>query len=91
MTTPARWRTCSKVREPAPTAGLESDERQRWVHDAVADLPEQLANAVNLIYYQGLKYRDVAEMLNVPVGTVKSRMHTAVLKLNEAYERANLS
>ena len=78
-------------REPAPTAGLESDERERWVHGAVADLPEQLRTVVNLIYYQGLKYRDVAEMLNVPVGTVKSRMHTAVQKLNEAGQAAHLS
>jgi RNA polymerase sigma-70 factor, ECF subfamily len=78
-------------REPAPAAGLESDERERWVHGAVADLPEQLRTVVNLIYYQGLKYRDVAEMLNVPVGTVKSRMHTAVQKLNEAGQAAHLT
>jgi RNA polymerase sigma-70 factor (ECF subfamily) len=78
-------------REPAPTAGLESDERERWVHGAVDDLPEQLRTVVNLIYYQGLKYRDVAEMLNVPVGTVKSRMHTAVQKLNEAGQAAHLN
>lgn len=78
-------------REEAPTAGLESDEQQRWVHNAVADLPEQLRTVVDLIYYQGMKYRDAAEVLHVPVGTVKSRMHTAVLKLNEAGHAAHLS
>jgi RNA polymerase sigma-70 factor, ECF subfamily len=78
-------------RESAPTVGLENDERRRWVHGAVADLPEQLRTVVNMIYYQGLKYRDVADMLKVPVGTVKSRMHTAVLKLNEAGQAAHLS
>lgn len=77
-------------REEAPTAGLESNEQQRWVHEAVAELPEQLRTVVNLIYYQGMKYRDAAEVLNVPVGTVKSRMHTAVLKLNEAGRTAHL-
>lgn len=47
--------------------------------------------AVNLIYYQGLKYREAADQLKVPVGTVKSRLHTAVLKLNEAFQEAHLS
>jgi len=78
-------------REAAPTAGLESDERQNWIRGAVADLPEQLRAAVNLIYYQGLKYREAADVLKVPVGTVKSRLHTAVLKLNEAGNAAHLS
>jgi len=78
-------------REAAPTANLETDERQQWVRNAVADLPETLRTPLNLIYYQGLKYREAADVLNVPVGTVKSRLHTAVLKLNEAYESANLS
>ena len=78
-------------RETAPTANLETDERQQWVRNAVADLPETLRTPLNLIYYQGLKYREAADVLNVPVGTVKSRLHTAVLKLNEAYETANLS
>jgi RNA polymerase sigma-70 factor (ECF subfamily) len=78
-------------REAAPTANLETDERQQWIRNAVAELPETLRVPLNLIYYQGLKYREAADVLNVPVGTVKSRLHTAVLKLNEAYESANLS
>jgi RNA polymerase sigma-70 factor (ECF subfamily) len=76
-------------REEAPQAQLETDERQQWVRQAVAELPEQLRAALNLIYYQGLKYREAADVLKVPVGTVKSRLHTAVLKLNEAYQAAH--
>jgi RNA polymerase sigma-70 factor (ECF subfamily) len=78
-------------REAAPTLRLENDERQRWVREAVADLPEPLRAAIHLIVYQGLKYTEAAEVLNVPVGTVKSRVHTAVLKLNEAGNAAHLS
>lgn len=74
-----------------PVAELESNERRRWVRRTVETLPEQLRSAVNLIYYQGLKYREAAEILNVPVGTVKSRLHTAVTKLNEAWSRAEPS
>lgn len=78
-------------REAAPQANLETDEREAWVRGAVRELPEQLRSAVNMIYYQGLKYREAADRLHVPVGTVKSRLHTAVLKLNEAFQEAHLS
>lgn len=74
-----------------PVAELEEAERGRWVRRAVEALPEQLRSAVNLIYYQGLKYREAADILHVPVGTVKSRLHTAVMRLNEAWNRAEPS
>jgi RNA polymerase sigma-70 factor (ECF subfamily) len=80
-----------KSKEAAPTSAIENDERETWVRGAVAELPEQLRAAVNLIYYQGMKYREAADILKVPVGTVKSRLHTAVLKLNEAGQAAHLS
>ena len=75
-------------REVAPESGIDADEQHTWVRGAVAELPEQLRAALNLIYYQGLKYRDAADVLHVPVGTVKSRVHSAVLKLNEAFHTA---
>lgn len=78
-------------KETGPAAQLEAEERQAWVRQAIQELPETLSNAVNLIYYQGLKYREAAEILDVPVGTVKSRLHTAILKLNEAWNGAGLS
>jgi RNA polymerase sigma-70 factor (ECF subfamily) len=77
-------------REAGPVARMETDERRKWVQQAVTELPEALRSAVTLIYYQGLKYREAAETLNVPVGTVKSRLHTAILKLNESWN-AHLS
>ena len=71
-------------REPGPVARLEADERKTWIREAVANLPETLRSAVTLVYYQGMKYREAAEILDIPVGTVKSRLHTALLRLNEA-------
>ena len=71
--------------EASPGSQLETDERRNWVRDAVAQLPETFQSAVTLVYYQGLKYREAAEVLGVPVGTVKSRLHSALLKLNEAW------
>jgi RNA polymerase sigma-70 factor (ECF subfamily) len=75
----------------SPASALETVERRKWIREAVAALPESLRSAVTLIYYQGLKYHEAADILAIPVGTVKSRMHTAVLKLHEAWNRANSS
>jgi RNA polymerase sigma-70 factor (ECF subfamily) len=64
---------------------LEREERQEWIRRAVENLPDQLRSALVLVYYQGLKYREAAEILGIPVGTVKSRLHAAIIKLNEAW------
>jgi RNA polymerase sigma-70 factor, ECF subfamily len=73
-------------REPGAASNLEREERQKWIRRAIDNLPEQLRSALVLVYYQGMKYREAAELLDIPVGTVKSRMHTALLKLNEAWQ-----
>ncbi len=72
-------------KEPAPEARAETSQQRQWVRQAVEELPEPFKAAVNLVYYQGLKYRDAADILDIPVGTVKSRLHTAILKLNQAW------
>jgi RNA polymerase sigma-70 factor (ECF subfamily) len=76
-------------REEEPTGGLEQVERKEWVRQAVAALPEQLRSAVRLVYFRGLKYREAADELEVPVGTVKSRLHSAVKRLGEAWKQAH--
>ena len=49
----------------------------------------QMRSVINLIYYQGMKYREAAEVLDIPVGTVKSRLHAAVMKLHEVWQRTH--
>lgn len=70
------------------TPGGELDKREegKWVLGALQDLPENLRLVVNLVYFQGMKYREAAEVLDIPVGTVKSRVNTAISKLTEAWE-----
>jgi RNA polymerase sigma-70 factor (ECF subfamily) len=75
-------------REGEPANDLEQTERKEWVRHAVAALPEQLRSAVKLVYFRGMKYREAADELAVPVGTVKSRLHAAVKRLGEAWEQA---
>ena len=72
-------------REPSPDDRAEAVQQSEWIRGAVKTLPDALREAVNLVYYQGLKYREAADVLNIPVGTVKSRLHSAILKLNQAW------
>jgi RNA polymerase sigma-70 factor (ECF subfamily) len=76
-------------KEPGAASNLEGEERREWIRQAIADLPDALREAVLLVYYQGLKYREAADALGIPVGTVKSRMHAAILKLNEAWTQTH--
>ncbi len=71
--------------ESSPLERLDLRERVEWVREAVASLPDQLASAVQMIYFRGLKYREAADELSVPVGTVKSRLHAAVQRLGDAW------
>lgn len=74
---------------PAPAEQLESRERAEWTRQAVDALPEHLRAVVLLIFFQGLKYQEAADALQVPLGTIKSRMHKALLLLNEAWRRSH--
>ena len=67
---------------------MESEEAREWVRSAVDELPDGLKQALLLVYHKGMKYREAADVLGIPVGTVKSRLHSAVLKLNESWRRS---
>ncbi|MBN2475327.1 MAG: sigma-70 family RNA polymerase sigma factor [Pirellulales bacterium] len=69
--------------ELGPDEEAEAAERQQQVRQAIENLPEQTKQVVILVYFQGLKYREAAEVLSIPVGTVKSRLHAAIQKLSE--------
>lgn len=79
------------AQEVDPLDQLEADERARVVRDAVDRLPDALREVIALVYYQGMKYREAADVLSIPVGTVKSRLHAAVYRLNEALARSPLA
>jgi len=74
-----------------PAADAESAEQYESLRRAVDALPGLCREVVMLVYFQGLKYREAAEVLAVPVGTVKSRLHAAVEKLTESLAHASRS
>ena len=67
---------------------MEQEEAKNWVRSAVEELPDALRSALVLVYHQGMKYREAADVLGIPVGTVKSRLHAALLKLNESWQQS---
>jgi RNA polymerase sigma-70 factor (ECF subfamily) len=72
---------------PGPLDRAEGLELKERVRASVDRLPDFLRHVLILAYYQGLKYREIADILGIPVGTVKSRLHAALVKLNEMWEQ----
>jgi len=78
-------------RAPSPVEILAREEQQDALRRAIDRLPEEQKAVVILSEIQGMKYQDIAVILDVPVGTVKSRMHTAMDKLKDLLSVAELS
>src|SRR5262249_51752741 len=74
-----------------PLDELIARERRRLVEDAVAEFSELHRQALILAYYNRLSYAEIAEFLGIPVGTVKSRLHTAIPRLGDAARAARLA
>lgn len=74
---------------PDPHRSASDHENSRWVHESVASLGESMQQVIQLVYYQGMKYREAAEVLGIPVGTVKSRLHAAVQRLGIQWEESH--
>jgi RNA polymerase sigma-70 factor (ECF subfamily) len=73
---------------PGPDDEAFAQERRELVRLAVEQLPDFLKQVLLLAYYQGLKYREIADALGIPVGTVKSRLHAALQRLQESWADA---
>ena len=60
---------------------LEASGNRQWVGGAIEQLPEGQAQVVYLAYFRGMTQQQIADHLNIPVGTVKSRMKQALNNL----------
>jgi RNA polymerase sigma-70 factor (ECF subfamily) len=67
---------------PDPLSDTINDEEAKRVREAMERLPENLRKTLYLVYFQGLPYREAAEALGIPFGTIKSRLNQAIRKLN---------
>ena len=71
---------CDQVQQPQDSASADD---VRW---AVSQLSQPLREVVELGVFQDLPYREVSQILEIPEGTVKSRMSNALKKLKEIFD-----
>ena len=67
---------------PAPGGIAEDSVRRALLNSAIAELPAAYRKAVRLFYTEELKYREIAVSENIPIGTVKSRLNSALRHLH---------
>jgi RNA polymerase sigma-70 factor, ECF subfamily len=65
----------------APEGRVETLETETRVRAAMKDLPPEQIEMLQLAFYEGLSHREIAERLDVPLGTVKSRIRLAFVKM----------
>lgn len=74
---------------PLPDTSLDQAELAERVERIVSRMPEHLREILLLAYFQQLAYNDIADVLGIPLGTVKSRLHTAVATFGKMWKAAN--
>jgi RNA polymerase sigma-70 factor (ECF subfamily) len=70
----------------APSASMEATETRDRVKLVVDGMPPLYREVLQLNYFQRMSYQQIAEVLGVPLGTVKSRLHAAVATFAEAWK-----
>jgi RNA polymerase sigma-70 factor (ECF subfamily) len=64
--------------EPMPGENMEREELQKVVQATVEGMPEHLREILLLSYFHQFPYKEISDILGIPLGTVKSRLHAAV-------------
>lgn len=71
-----------------PYEELEDGEIASQVRQVIADMPESLREILILAYFNKFSYKQMADVLSIPIGTVKSRLHTAVGRFSKDWKTA---
>ena len=87
-----RRRTQEKVEASAPTSQASEAFAESWrnlqreqVSEALKALPEEQLKVLELAYFSGYTHVEIAEMLDVPLGTVKGRMRLGLKKIRDYF------
>ncbi len=80
-----RWSQIA-IAEPSPSTPFELAslaQRSEYVRKALAQLPEQQRQALAMAYYEDLSQSEIASLLGIPLGTIKSRSRQGLLNLRK--------
>lgn len=71
---------------PGPDLPIEEGERDELVQRAIDAMPLRQREILLLAYFQRLSYQQIAELFDIPLGTVKSRLHAAVASFAKRWQ-----
>jgi len=74
-----------------PEQEVLKEETAQQVREIIDSMPENLRAILLLAYFERFSYKQMAEILSIPIGTVKSRLHTAVAHFTKKWKQANRS
>ncbi len=74
-----------------PDQEVSSNETSARVRQIINEMPDNLRSILLLAYFEQFSYKHMAEILSIPIGTVKSRLHTAVAYFVKKWKVANRS
>ncbi len=80
-----------KSYETTPDEEVSRDETAGRVRQIITDMPENLRGILILAYFEQFSYKQMAEILSIPIGTVKSRLHSAVVYFTRKWKAENRS
>lgn len=69
-----------------PLRQLETNEKYGILHRAVNSLESEFSNPIRLFYFQGKSYDEISDILQINLGTIKTRIHHAKKKLKAALQ-----
>lgn len=84
--------SAAESREEVSDAASDAIRSERFgaVNSALADLPDEQRRPLVLAYFDGLTQSEIAVKLGLPLGTVKTRMRTGMIKLRDAFGKSSL-
>jgi len=75
--------------DTTPEDEVSAEETAQRVRQVISEMPENLRGILILAYFEQFSYKHMAEILSIPIGTVKSRLHTAVVYFMKKWKAAN--
>ncbi len=94
----SRRRIQDRVQETAPTSQPSEAFAETWrnshreqVREALRGLPREQLKVLELAYFSGYTHKEIAELLDLPLGTVKGRMRLGLKKLREYFDSRGMA